>query len=136
MRREASVKTDFTILRQLLQYELYGAQRHRRFVSMVMVTTEEGISGLRSFLGTHIRDSDVIADFDSSIAVLMGETDIQSAMIAVDRYKGFFESQLDLRFSVVTYPSDGGKAENLIKMAYRRLSKAKQGDDGTVVAAG
>ena len=96
------MKTDFTILRQLLQYELYSAQRHRRFVSMVMVTTEEGISGLRSFLGAHIRDSDVIADFDSSIAVLMGETDINSAMIAVDRYKSFFESQLDLRFSVVT----------------------------------
>jgi len=103
---------------------------------MVMVTTEEGISGLRSFLGSHIRDSDVIADFDSSIAVLMGETDIGSAMIAVDRYKSFFESQLDLRFSVVTYPSDGGKAENLIKMAYRRLSRAKQGDVGTVVTSG
>jgi len=103
---------------------------------MVMVTTEEGISGLRSFLGSHIRDSDVIADFDSSIAVLMGETDVNSAMIAVDRYKSFFESQLDLRFSVVTYPSDGGKAENLIKMAYRRLSKAKQGETGTVVTSG
>lgn len=130
------MKTDFTILRQLLQYELYGAQRHRRFVSMVMVTTDEGISGLRSFLGSHIRDSDVIADFDSSIAVLMGETDINSAMVAVNRYKSFFESQLDLRFSVVTYPSDGGKAENLIKMAYHRLSKAKQGESGAVVTTG
>lgn len=130
------MKTDFTILRQLLQYELYSAQRHRRFVAMVMVTTEEGISGLRSFLGSHIRDSDVIADFDSSIAVLMGETDINSAMVAVDRYKSFFESQLDLRFSVVTYPSDGGKAEHLIKMAYRRLSKARQGESGTVVTTG
>lgn len=133
---EACVKTDFTILRQLLQYELYGAQRHRRFVSMVMITTEEGISGLRNFLSSHIRDSDVIADFDSSIAVLMGETDINSAMVAVNRYKSFFDSQLDLRFSVVTYPSDGGKAENLIKMAYRRLSQARQGDSGTVVTSG
>lgn len=130
------MKTDFTILRQLLQYELYGAQRHRRFVSMVMITTEEGISGLRNFLSSHIRDSDVIADFDSSIAVLMGETDINSAMIAVNRYKSFFDSQLDLRFSVVTYPSDGGKAENLIKMAYRRLSQARQGDSGAVVTSG
>lgn len=133
---EACVKTDFTILRQLLQYELYGAQRHRRFVSMVMITTEEGISGLRNFLSSHIRDSDVIADFDSSIAVLMGETDINSAMVAVNRYKSFFDSQLDLRFSVVTYPSDGGKAENLIKMAYRRLSQARQGDTGAVITSG
>ncbi|MBX3180656.1 MAG: hypothetical protein KF886_25195 [Candidatus Hydrogenedentes bacterium] len=130
------MKTDFTILRQLLQYELYGAQRHRRFVSMVMITTEEGISGLRNFLSSHIRDSDVIADFDSSIAVLMGETDINSAMVAVNRYKSFFDSQLDLRFSVVTYPSDGGKAENLIKMAYRRLSQARQGDTGAVITSG
>lgn len=127
------MQTEFTTLRQLLQYELHGAERHRRFVSLVMMTTEDGVSGLRNYMNAHIRDSDVIADFDSSIAVLMGETDGTGALTACDRYKNFFERQLDLRFAVVTYPSDGGKVEKLVQMAYRRLRKAKDGSTGEVV---
>ena len=128
------MQTDFTIFRQLLQYELHGAERYRRFVSLVMVSSDNGLPGVRNYLGTHVRDTDVLANFDHSVAVLMGETDTPGAMIAIERYKELFNNQVDLRFSVVTYPKDGGKPESLVQTAYRRLSEAKSATSGTIVA--
>lgn len=127
------MRTDFNFLRQLLQYELHAAQRHRRFVSLVMMTSENALSGVRDYVGAHVRDSDVIANFDHSVAVLMEETDSEGALKAVERYKCLFDSQVDLRFSVVTYPEDGGKPDHLLKTAYQRLDKARKADSGTVV---
>ena len=65
----------------------------------------------------------------------MGETDINSAMVAVNRYKSFSTASWTCAFRG-HLSSDGGKAENLIKMAYRRLSQARQGDTGAVVTSG
>lgn len=129
------MKTTFPILEELLRYELQGAERHRRFLSLVMVVSDKSLSVLRSFLGTHIRTSDVWADGDDSLAVLMGETDVGDALLAIDRYKSFFDSQIDLRFSVVTYPLDGGKPEGLFEAARRRLKDAKSGCEGAVVTS-
>jgi len=119
------VQTDFEVLNKLLEYELQAAERYRRFVSLVMITSENDLAGLRNFLGAHVRNSDVMASFNHSIAVLMGETDENGAMTAINRYKSFFNDQIDIRYSLVTYPSDGGRPDNLIEMAYDRLKKAR-----------
>ena len=130
------VRTDFLVLRQMLQYELYAAERYRRVVSLVMVSSDKGRKGLRDFLGTHGRSSDVLAEFENSVAVLMGETDRSGALTAVDRYKDLFDSHMDMRFSLVTFPADGGKADGLIQRGRQRLKKAKASTRGTVVFNG
>ena len=129
------VRIEFANFYELLQYELHAAERYRRFVSVVMVSSGTNPAGLPNLLGDHIRKSDVMADFDSSLAVLMGETDKNDALTAVKRYGGVFDSQLDLRFSVVTYPSDGSNPYGLVQTAYRRLGKAKSSQRGAVVSA-
>ena len=129
------VRMEFTMFYELLQYELHAAERYRRFVSLVMITTGNNAAGLTNLLGDHVRRSDVIADFDSSVAVLMGETDKSDALTAVRRYGNIFDSQIDLRFSVVTYPADGSNPYGLVQTAYRRLSKARDANKGAVVAA-
>lgn len=130
------MRTDFLVLRQMLQYELYAAERYRRFVSLVIVASDDGLKGLRDFLGTHGRSSDVLAEFENSVAVLMGETDRSGALTAVDRYKDLFDTHVDLRFALVTFPADGGKADGLIQGARRRLKKAKGAAPGSVVYNG
>jgi hypothetical protein len=129
------VRMEFTMFYELLQYELHAAERYRRFVSLVMITSGNNGAGLTNLLGEHVRKSDVIADFDSSVAVLMGETDKNDALTAVRRYGNLFDSQLDLRFSVVTYPADGSNPYGLVQTAYRRLSKARDAEKGAVIAA-
>jgi len=131
---EASpLRTELTMLYTLLEYELHAAERYRRFVSLVMVSTDGDVPGLMNELGQHVRKSDVVASFDHSLAVLMGETDKSDALSAVRRYCDLFMNQPDLRFSVVTYPDDGVKPDGLVQTAYRRLSKAKNNSDGIVV---
>lgn len=127
------MQTDFDVMGRLLEYELLAAERYRRFVSLVMVTSQNDLEGLRALLGEHVRESDVMSNFDHSVAVLMGETDGTGALSAIDRFRKSFDSQIDMRFSVVTYPSDGGKAEGLIDAAYRRLGRARQAVSGAVV---
>jgi GGDEF domain-containing protein len=99
-----------------------------------MMTSENALAGVRDFIGAHVRDSDVIANFDHSVAVLMEETDSEGARMAIERYKRLFDSQVDLRFSIVTYPGDGGKPDGLIKTAYQRLDRARKSDTGSVVS--
>ena len=129
------MRMEFTMFYELLQYELHAAERYRRFVSLVMITTGSDGAGLTNLLSEHVRKSDVIADFDSSVAVLMGETDKNDALTAIRRYGNIFDSQLDLRFSVVTYPADGSNPYGLVQTAYRRLSKARDAEKGAVIAA-
>ena len=116
------MRTDFNFLRQLLQYELHAAQRHRRFVSLVMMTSENALSGVRDYVGAHVRDSDVIANFDHSVAVLMEETDSEGALKAVDRYKRLFDSQVDLRFSVGWLSGDSAAPANRFSSSRTRFS--------------
>lgn len=121
----------------MLQYELYAAERYRRFVTLVLVGSDNGLKGLRDFLGSHGRASDVMAEFENSVAVLMGETDRSGALIAVDRFKDLLSnSEVDLRFSVTTFPTDGGKADGLIQRALFRLNRAKRGDRGAIIYNG
>lgn len=128
------VRIEFSMFYELLQYELHAAERYRRFVSVVMVSSLDNPSGLASLLGNHVRKSDVIADFDHSLAVMMGETDKNDALSAIRRYNSLFDDQIDLRFAVVTYPADGANPYGLVQTAYRRLNKAKSASSGAVVS--
>lgn len=118
----------------LLDYEMRSAERYGRFVSVVMIAADE-LPRVRGLLQDCVRKSDVLSDFDSSLVVMMGETDKNDALCAVNRFNNFFMNQPDLRFSVATYPEDGIRPDVLIETAYKRLHRAKKAHSGTVVAA-
>jgi hypothetical protein len=120
------------MFRDLLEYELCAAERHRRYVTLVMIHSPKDHQGLKDIMDTHVRKSDAIAHFDHSVAVLMGETDQNDALCAVDRYTELLKSH-DPRFAIATYPSDDASADALIDAAQRRLDKASNGSNGNIV---
>ena len=125
----------YGLLRDVLSYELSCAERYRRFVSLVMVTGTTTEGSARRILGDRIRNSDLLAEKNSHLVILMSETDQNGAKIAIDRYKEF-GAENDLRFSLVTFPHDSGGAETLVKAGERRLERARGGSPGEVVSAG
>ena len=124
--------TSFPMFRDILEYELCAAERHRRYVTLVMIHSPSDHQGLQEIMDTHVRRSDAIAYFDHSVAVLMGETDQSDALCAVDRYSDLLKTQ-DPRFAIATYPSDDASADALIDAAQRRLQKASSGTNGPIV---
>lgn len=125
----------YGLLQDVLSYELSCAERYRRFVSLVMVTGTSPDGSVRRVLGDKIRNSDLLAEKNSHLVILMSETDQNGAQIAIDRFRGFGE-ETQLWFSLVTYPQDSGGAETLVQAGERRLRRAKDGSPGEVVATG
>ena len=126
----------YGLFQDVLSYELCCAERYRRFVSLVMVTGSSTDGSVRRALADKIRSSDLLAEKNSHLVILMSETDQNGAQIAIDRYRSY-GSNNDLWFSVVTFPQDSGSAESLVEMAERRLQRAVvDGAPGEVVAQG
>lgn len=130
------VQEKIGFLSKFLGYELKSAERYRRFVSLVMVDSSESNGRLKKLLTNAMRNSDVLADFDGASVILMSETNTTGALSAIERYKAKSGNDSSLRFSLVTYPSDGGGAEGLLSTAYRRLQKAIDSQGGQVVITG
>lgn len=127
---------DLALLEWLVDFELRGAARYRRFATLVMITAPESAVELIDFLADSIRGSDAVFHFESSAAILMGETDPSGAMAAVMRFKSRCDETIDLRFAVASYPSDGRDATTLLSALQRRRQEAVQGGFGAVVDLG
>ena len=126
----------YGLLQDVLTYELSCAERYRRFVSLVMVAGTNPDGSVRRILADKIRNSDLLAEKNSYLVILMSETDQNGAQIAIDRYRSYGENN-ELWFSVVTFPQDSGTAETLVEVAERRLQRAVvDGAPGEVVAHG
>jgi hypothetical protein len=129
------VEGTYGLLQDVLNYELSCAERYRRFVSLVMVSGPSSEGSIRRALADKIRSSDLLAEKNSYLVILMSETDQNGAQIAIDRYRNYGANS-ELRFSVVTYPQDSGNAETLVQAAERRLRRAADGVPGEVVTHG
>lgn len=130
----ATMSVDMNTLYNIFQYELNSAERHRRYVSLMMIHSPIDQEGMEEALGIHGRDSDIMAQVDGSMAVLMGETDQNAALRAIDRYNPVLEEQYAPHYSLATYPSDDHKPDVLLEMAKQRLKRAKTGTEkGRVV---
>lgn len=127
---------NFQLLRWLIDYELRAAGRYRRFVTLLLVTSRGGCFLLKDILLKTKRDSDKLFELDGECAILMSETDQAGAMVAVNRYKALFSEEMDLRFSIVSFPVDGVNCSDLLGTVYRRLNAAKLLDCGAIVASG
>jgi hypothetical protein len=134
--QEGTVAEKIGFLQKFLGYELKSAERYRRFVSLVMVAIPDDASSVRGALLETLRNSDLIADFEDAAVILMTETNGAGAISAIERYKTKVDKEEDLRFAVVTYPSDGGGPEGLLSTGYRRLQNAAAGPPGSVVVTG
>ena len=121
-------------LRWLLDYELCGAKRYRRFTTLLMVSSAEAEADFELLLRNMMRGSDeFIRQEGSDLAILMPETDSNGALIAINRANRYHGEQLDLRFSVASYPTDGSNSGELLDAAQHRLDIAKRGSPGTIV---
>ncbi len=130
------VAPQMSFLQRLLQYELRSAERYRRYVTVVMVKTGDTFDQLSQVLSDTIRDSDEIEAVEDGAAILMGDTDTDGALCAISRYKQRCGDQLDMRFSIATFPADGREANGLLQAASRRLSLSAAAGAGAVVTTG
>jgi len=83
-----------------------------------------------------VRDSDELVVSEKGAMLLMSETDQGAAAKAVERCKALCNGNLDLRFSVATFPKDGNVPSAFFDAAVRRLEAAKSLEKGAVVAVG
>jgi len=129
------VEGTFGLLQDVLHYELTCAERYRRFVSIVMVSYGQGDTPVRKVIAEKVRESDLLAEKNSHLIILMSETDSAGATTAIHRYKTQ-TGEGDLRFSLVTFPNDSGTADSLMEAGERRLSAARADQPGAVVTEG
>jgi hypothetical protein len=122
----------YGLFQDVLGYELSCAERYRRFVSLVMIRGASADSPARRILSDRIRSSDLLAEKNSHLVILMSETNRNGAAIAIDRYREFC-AEHPLWFSSVTFPQDTGSAAELVRAGERRLDLACKDQPGAVV---
>lgn len=127
---------NFHLLRWLIDYELRAAERYRRFVTLLLATSNGGSFFLKDILSKTKRESDKLFELDGEVALLMSETDSSGTLVAVARYKSLFSEDVDLRFGLASFPVDGINCTDLLATAYRRLNAAKILECGAVVSNG
>ena len=120
----------------LLKYEVTQSARHRRYLSLGMVSSLEDPVMLRKILDGIVRGSDPLFSVNGHVVVLMGETDKEGAMRAMKRYKGAVNGDMDVRYAISSFPDDGKTTTDLIRTGDRRLETAKTLEHGTIVAQG
>ena len=87
--------SDMNNLDWLLAYELNQSIRHRRYLSLIMLSLTEGSQKLAGLLRHGVRQSDSMFFSDKVAVVLMGETSKPEAVRAVNRYCDEFNGRLD-----------------------------------------
>ncbi|GMU92639.1 MAG: hypothetical protein AMXMBFR4_16970 [Candidatus Hydrogenedentota bacterium] len=121
---------------RVMNYAVRVAERYSRSLSLVCIASGNGPVSYRKCLEGRTRESDEIQVFRDSAAILMGETDRAGALKAVDRLRRTCGRDVDIRFSVASYPEDGEAAAAIFTKASRRLDHARSGGPGTVVSEG
>ena len=132
---QASVEGTYGLFQDVLTYELSCAERYRRFVSLVMVKGRAADGPVRRALADRIRSSDLLAEKNSHLVILMSETDRVGAQIAIERYRQF-GADSPLWFSLVTFPQDTGNADSLVRTGERRLQRASESAPGEIISSG
>jgi len=123
-------------LESLVDYEVRSSTRYRRYFSLLLIVPVGSHVNVREMLLEIFRTSDEFFEFRSRYAILMGETNSEGALAAVDRYRGACDNQIDLRFAVASFPVDGQTTSEIVTKVQRRLNQALKLDRGAVVAAG
>lgn len=124
------------ILEWMLDYEVRSSTRYDRDLAIVMMTTTDGKSVPQCVLGETLRGSDEFFNLEGSSAVLMGETNQEGALSAVERFGFCCDGSYDLRFSIASFPVDGDTAAELLSACNRRLNRAVTESESPVAIDG
>ena len=123
-------------LEWLLNYEQRLAERYRYFLSLVMMAPTNEKAKVMKILESSIRSCDEIFVINGYYVVLMPHTSKQEARVAVDRYKSMYNGELDIRYSITSFPGDINSLSDPIEVGRQRLETAKQGKPGEVISHG
>ena len=113
-----------------LDYECRASQRYRRAMSLVIVRIADSASTFDALVGDLVRSSDKVIQYDGGAAIIMSETALEGARIAVGRYAARCANGSTLQCAVARFPEDALTANELLRAAQRRYEKARtlQGD--------
>lgn len=120
---------------RVFQYALRVSERYRRNLALVMMSGECEQSDFSGLIAPLVRRSDELLELRDCAAVLMGETNGEGALQAVQRFKRSCPEDAGLRYAVACFPDDGKAASMLLLNARRRLDVARGQQPGTVVSA-
>lgn len=123
-------------LEWLLGYVFRLAARHRDYVSVVMVCTREDKINVRQLLRDTLRDSDEFFELGRHSAIVMPYTGREDARNAVERYQARCNGEVDMRYSIASYPGDAGTVGDMLRTGERRLEKAKGAGFGAMIGNG
>ena len=123
-------------LKWQLEYQIRLALRYRHFVSLVMITNGYGNTDIRRLLGQTVRDCDRFFDLKDESAIVMPCTSQSEARIAVNRYKKTSDAAVDLKFSIVSYPSDATTSTTMLETAKQLMSRARRSGFSVVTKDG
>lgn len=111
-------------LQCLLDHEIRCARRFRRFIAVVSVAPSLQWSSLNTALHGVRRECDAIIETEQETILLMPETDCVTALTALHRYRHRYRGNLEMRYGVAIFPSDGLSAERLLAVAHQRMNEA------------
>ena len=123
-------------LEWLLGYMFRLAARHRDYVSVVMVAACEEKISVEHLLSDTVRESDMFFELGGRSAILMAYTGRDEAHKAVKRYQARCNGEVDLRYSIASYPGDAGTVADILKTGEERLEKAKCAGLGATISNG
>lgn len=110
----------------LLDLMLKLAERHRFYVSLILVASSENQPVISRLLQTALRRSDVVFEARDSCGVLMAHTDMEHAKHAIARFRTWCDGDgMKTRFATATYPCDGATVASLMTAGARRLSAVR-----------
>ena len=125
-----------TQLEWLLSYEQRLAERYRYFLSLVMMSPDNEKAEVMKILESTIRSCDEVFTINGDYIVLMPHTSKQEARVAVNRYKSMYNGELDIRYSITSFPGDINSLSNPTEVGKQRLETAKRGKRDEVISHG
>lgn len=123
-------------LEWLLKYEQRLAERYRYFLSLIMMSPISEKAKALKILKSTMRSCDEIFAVNGDYVVLLPHTSKQEARTAIDRYKSMYNGEIDIRYSITTFPGDISTLSDPTVIGNQRLKIAKKGKPGEVVGHG
>lgn len=113
-------------------HEVKRAKRNDHWLSLLLVACtkkkhlgepiSEDLVKTATIIKNKIRESDILAHYNSGFAIILPETPEDGCSQLSNRFKKNIDPEHNLKFGSSTYPTDSLNAERLIKVANSRLS--------------
>jgi len=126
IRWSGSAKGGREFLGHLLDYEIRGALRYRRFLSVALVEASGEEAHISALLDLFRTSDEWIRYEGGQLALIMRETDSEAATTAIRRAMSQYGARIEFRMAVASYPTDGWNGGDLLRIAEERLSSSAE----------